>query len=101
MKIQFAIVALVIAWANAPVAAQPAVVKLADNGKALLPVVVAEKATPETKASAAKLADFLGRIAGTKFAVETGDGSRGIAVGLAADFPLAKHDVRFKPDDIT
>ncbi len=73
----------------------------ADNGTALLPVVVAEKATAETKASAAKLANILGRIAGTKFAVETGDGSRGIAIGRAADFPLVKHGVEFKPDDIT
>jgi len=49
-------------------------VKLANGGKALFPVVVAEKVTAETKANAAKLADYLGRIAGTKFAVETGEG---------------------------
>ena len=36
---------------------------------------------------AAELADYLGRIAGTKFEVQTGDGSKGIVLGTLAEFP--------------
>ncbi len=61
-------------------------VPLASEGRALQAVVVGEKASDSTKAAAAGLARMLGRIAGTEFRVEVGDGARGIVVGPAADF---------------
>ena len=51
-----------------------------------MPIVISENASDSTKASAAELAGYLTRIGGAKFAVETGDGSRGIVLGAAADF---------------
>ena len=65
-------------------AAEPA--QLANAGRALLPVVIGEKASASTKATAAELAGYLTKISGAQFAVETGDGSRGIVLGAAADF---------------
>jgi hypothetical protein len=62
-------------------------VRLAANGKATWPIVVAEKSTAATKQSAKTLADYLGKITGAAFAVQAGDGSAGIVVGTAADFP--------------
>lgn len=85
----------------APVAAAPVPVTLAEDGKALVRVVTAEKASAITKANAAKLADLLGRIAGGKFEVATGDGTSGIVVGVASDFPAVKLDLAFAPDQIT
>ncbi len=67
-------------------------VPLASDGRALQAVVVGEKASKSTMATAAELARQLGRIAGAEFTVEAGDGSRGIVVGTVADFeklPLA------------
>jgi hypothetical protein len=37
--------------------------------------------------SARTLASYLGRIGSAEFAIENGDGARGIAVGVASDFP--------------
>lgn len=54
---------------------------------ALLPVVIGENAAEDTQAIATELARMLGRISKSEFRVETGDGSRGIVVGVAADFP--------------
>ena len=65
-------------------AAEPA--RLASDGRALLPVVIGEKASASTKATAAELAGYLTKISGATFAVETGDGSRGLVLGVAADF---------------
>ena len=61
-------------------------VRLAGEGRARLPIVVGEKASASTKATAAELARLLGKISGAEFAVKTGDGSGGIVVGTAADF---------------
>jgi len=52
-------------------------------------VVVSTGATDRVKAAAADLAVYLGRITATDFAVETGDGATGVAVGLPGDFPSA------------
>lgn len=60
---------------------------LAADGMARQPVVVASDATTATKAVAAELADYLGRIGGAKFEVIAGDGSRGIVLGTLAEFP--------------
>ena len=68
------------------VAAAAESVRLASEGRALLPIVIGEKASPSTKASAAELAGFLTKICGATFVVEPGDGSRGIVLGTAPDF---------------
>ena len=67
--------------------AAPASLLLAENGKALQPIVISDKATDSTKKVAAELADCLNRITSTKFTVETGDSSRGIVLGTLAEFP--------------
>ena len=56
-------------------------------GTAQLPVVVTDGASERVKAAAHQLAAMLARITGARFAVTTGDGATGIAVGVAADFP--------------
>jgi len=61
-------------------------VRLASAGKAMLPVVVSEHAGERVRAAATTLAAYLGRIAGTEFAVKTGDGGSGIVVGLPGQF---------------
>jgi hypothetical protein len=61
--------------------------QVADNGRAIAPVVVSANASDATKTVAAELADYLGRISGAKFEVQTGDGSRGIVLGTLAEFP--------------
>lgn len=60
---------------------------LCEGGRPVLPVTVAARASARTRAAAADLASSLGRICGRPFAVETGDGGRGVALGTAADFP--------------
>jgi hypothetical protein len=65
-------------------AAEP--VRLASDGRALHPVIIADEASPSVKATAAELATYLGRITGAEFAVEVGDGSAGIVLGKATDF---------------
>ncbi len=62
---------------------------LADGGKALQPIVIAANASDATKAVAAELAEYLDRITGAKFEVQTGDGSQGIVLGTLAEFPDA------------
>lgn len=62
-------------------------VRLAQNAKALMAVVTAEKASERVRKAVGDLADVLGRLSGAKFEVTTGDGANGIAVGVADDFP--------------
>ena len=69
------------------VAATPAELPVAADGRALVPVVVSEKASPATKQVATELAGYLGRMSGAKFNVVTGDGSKGIVLGTLAEFP--------------
>lgn len=77
---------LVLMPANVACAAEPC--KLAADGKALQQLVVADKATERVRRTAQTLAEYLGKISDAKFAVSTGDGTSGIAVGLPADFPM-------------
>jgi hypothetical protein len=77
------------------VGASPFSTDLARNGRALHRVIVAADASDATKSTAAELADYLGRISGATFEVETGDGSRGIVVGRAASFPDLSLSVEF------
>lgn len=62
-------------------------VALCAAGKPALPVTISAGASARTRAAAGDLAASLGRICGSPFAVETGDGGRGVALGTAADFP--------------
>ena len=71
-------------------------VDLAKDGQALQPIVVAPTAGVQAKQAATELADFLGRITGATFAVETGDGQRGLAVGPYSDFPALALADRFE-----
>lgn len=71
--------------------------RLAQNGKPLHDVIISTNASGTTKAVAAELADYLGRISGAKFSVTTGDGSQGIVLGTLAEFP---HPALAKPLEI-
>lgn len=73
---------------------------LAQDGKALLKIVISEAASTRIRVAAMTLADYLGRISGTLFEVIAGDGIRGVAVGLASDFPGLSVGRDFKPDQI-
>lgn len=66
--------------------ASPRATRIAAAGKGLMPVVVAAGASERVRAAAAALADTLGRISEAKFEVTRGDGTTGLAVGLASDF---------------
>ena len=83
------------------VSGRAAETRLAENGKALLPIIISEKASAEVKAHAATLADYLGKISGAKFAVLTGDGMGGIVIGRAEDFPAIQSGAKFDPADAT
>ncbi len=70
----------------APAADIPSVL-LAEDGKAVLPVTIARDAPLPIRKAARTLADYLGRISGAAFEIKEGDGTAGIALGPAADFP--------------
>jgi hypothetical protein len=61
--------------------------QLAKDGKALLPIVISDKASDATKKVAAEMAEYLKRISGATFKVQTGDGSSGIVLGSIIEFP--------------
>ena len=61
---------------------------LVKDGKGLVAVVVAENTPVRVRDAATELAVHLGRISGAEFEIHAGDGKVGIAVGLAADFPV-------------
>ena len=101
MKLQSFIVAIaMLAFAPAVIAVTPVKVLIAEDGKALLPIIISENASASTKSNASKLAEYLGKIGGAKFKIETGDGTIGISIGLATDFPALKLASTFKSDDI-
>jgi len=68
-------------------AASKVTLQLAQNGEALLPIIISAKASDATKAVAKELASYLGRISGATFEVKTGDGTSGIVLGSMKDFP--------------
>ncbi|MHB1035709.1 MAG: DUF4838 domain-containing protein [Pirellulales bacterium] len=92
---------LVVPLATPRVAQAAPPVQLAAEGKALESVVVSAGASEGVKALAAQLADYLGRVSGAKFEVQTDNGERGIVVGRAEDFPAIKTGVPFDPSDAT
>jgi hypothetical protein len=65
-------------------------VRLATDGKPLLPIVVNENASEFIRSSARTLAEQLGRISHASFVVTNGTGESGIAIGTAKDFPGLK-----------
>ena len=78
-------------------------VTLSSDGQARMPVVVGKKATPEIRAAATELADYLGRISGAAFRVEeaaattaVADSQKGIVVGLASSFTNLPFEVDFE-----
>lgn len=92
-------VALVLALGCPPaMAAAAPEVALAREGEARLPVVVGEDASQQVREAAAELAEYLEAISGAAFTVEPGDGTRGIAVGGAADFPALEAEAWFEDD---
>ncbi len=78
--------------------AKPTKLEIAKDGEAKQPVVVAPDASEETRSAAADLAEYLGRISGGRFAVRTGDGTTGLAVGVAGDFPALDLAPPLKPE---
>ncbi len=83
----------------APGAGDSTSVKLSENGRVLQPIVVAEGASERTQAAAADLQDYLGRISGARFEIQAGDGTAGLAVGTAADFPALGLEESFAPNE--
>ena len=73
---------------------------IAADGKANFKVVTSPTASDAVRKHAADLAAMLERITGAKFAMDSGDGQEGIAVGTAADFSKAPVDGRFAPLDV-
>lgn len=63
-------------------------ITLAENGKALLPIVLSAKASAQTRTVAAELSGYLKRITGAEFKIESGDGSSGIVLGTLAEFSV-------------
>lgn len=72
---------------------------LCRGGAPLMPVVVASAASARTREAARDLSVSLGRVCGRSFTVETGDGSRGLALGTAADFPALGISREFKAEE--
>ena len=65
---------------------EPQAVEIACDGKALMPVIVADGASERVRQAAGNLSSYLGRITGGSFEAKTGDGRSGIVVGLPAQF---------------
>ncbi len=89
MSSRFALgMALALGLVGASAWAKPAPrVTLATEGKTQLKVVVSESASERVRQAAATLAEYLTKISGAAFEVQTGSGLQGIAVGVLADFP--------------
>jgi len=70
-------------------------VALAKDKRALLSIMVSEKASPTLRATATEFATMLGRLSSAEFKVETGDGSTGIVLGMPADFTKLPFELKF------
>jgi hypothetical protein len=68
----------------------PVETTITQNGQAHLQIVVSELASGKTRLNAAKLASLLVQITGTKFKVVAGDGTSGIVLGRAHEFPAVQ-----------
>ncbi|MFZ4775545.1 MAG: DUF4838 domain-containing protein [Terrimicrobiaceae bacterium] len=63
---------------------------LAEDGRAVMSIVLSPQASDSTKGVADELAGYLQRITGARFAVTNGDGHAGILLGTLAEFPNPK-----------
>ena len=81
--------------------ARPVETRLAEGGRALLPIVIGATAGDRVKGAAQSLAGLLERMSGARFEITAGDGRTGLAVGLPADFPLLKLEDQFRPKEST
>lgn len=86
MRLALALVMLAAVQVVATASGEP--LKLADGGRAHVPIVLSQQATDRQKELAAELAEYLGRISGAEFEVITGDGSEGIVLGTLREVPL-------------
>ncbi|MEO6906775.1 MAG: DUF4838 domain-containing protein [Abditibacteriaceae bacterium] len=66
--------------------------QLAKGGKALVPIVISDKASDATKAVAADIKKFLDQMTDADFKIQTGDGSEGIVIGSIKEFPTPALD---------
>lgn len=80
-------------------AANAAPVDVARQGHALHHVVISPEASQTSRIAAEELADYLGRISGSIFTIEEGDGTTGLPVGAFDEFSELKLDVEFDPSD--
>lgn len=95
--VAFVILIVFFASANAETIAsktQPPTIKLTENGKSLLPLVVSENASDRIKDTANTLAEYIGLMNGAKFEFKTapaplGGEGKGIFLGLASEFENA------------
>ena len=71
-------------------------VTLAQNGKALLPIILSDKASAQTKAVATDVADILQRMTNATFEIKVGDGKTGLVLGNAKEFPTPALDEALK-----
>lgn len=74
-------------------------ISLVKDGAKPLPIVVSAQADVRVQKAAADLAMYLSRISGSDFQVHAGDGTSGIAVGTATDFPALKLQNEFNAND--
>ncbi len=77
--------------------AEPVAVTIAEKGLPRLPVVVSTGAMVRIQVAATNLAEQLTRITGAPFAVQSGEGLTGLAVGVPADFPKLPVKPDFQP----
>ena len=69
------------------VTVQAETISLAEDGRALLPIVVSPDATAETRRTATEFATMLKRITGAEFTLAADTMARGIVLGTAREFP--------------
>ncbi len=86
-----AFVTTLLLWAFCP--ALPAqALRLAEDGKARFPIVIAADADPATRGVADELAAHLGQISAARFEVVEGNGETGIVLGTLRQFPDPRLD---------
>lgn len=87
-----------ILWCGLAIAAPPEI-RLAEDGTARFPVVIAPQAGERERAAADELAVMLERMTDARVSVMESDGTRGLAVGRAESFPALDLAGLFDPSD--
>ncbi len=70
-------------------------VELSRGSQASLDIVIGAQASAQVRQSADELAEYLQKLSGAKFTVQTGNGSRGIVLGRTTDFTALPFAVAF------